>query len=482
MPEMNSMLRSQLLIGPEWVAEGSSGTFQHINPATGRVQQVIPMAGPAEVNAAVAAAREALPAWRRWAPAERAAALHRLADRLRSGPEETSTILTLENGTPASMTLYMGASAAIWFDYYAGWIDKLVGDVYSIPGMLDYTMLEPFGVVAIIPTWNGPLAQIGFKVAPALAAGCTVILKSPEVAPFSGTIFGEACLDAGIPPGVINVITGGPEAGDVLVRHPDVDKVSFTGGPETARLIQAACAESLTPLVLELGGKSANIVFEDANIGRTVGAVTAGITTLSGQICVAPTRLLVQDSIYEEVKSQLAGAFNQVRLGNPFDPATTMGPVISGRACDRILEAIEEAGQSSKLLVGGNRLTGELADGYFINPTVFVDVDPQSPLAQNEVFGPVLAVSRFSDEADAVHIANDSPYGLAAYVQTTDLSRAHRMASELDAGNISVNDGQSVAGPVAPFGGFKDSGYGKEGGLEGIMEYLRVKNISIGLS
>lgn len=476
-------LPTGLLIGDEWLDRSSGGTMQHINPATGESQASFPVAGPAEVDAAVAAAREALRVFRRWTPQERRAVMHRIAAMVDARADEFATLATLECGMIAPVAASMGPKLSGWFQYYAGWTDKLDGSVVSsVPGF-NYTLPEPFGVIAVILTWNGPTASIGNKVAPAIAAGCTVVLKPPELAPFGSNLFAQICLDAGLPPGVINVVPGGPEAGNALVVHPGVDKISFTGGPGTARSIQAACAASLTPLVLELGGKSPNLVFEDADLARAAAASADGITRLAGQICVAPSRLYVQDSVYDEVVERVVERLANVKVGDPFEPSSEMGPLISGGACERVVGVVADAKSrgDGKLLFGGERLSGSLADGFFMSPAAFGEVSNTSPLARNEVFGPVLAISRFEDEESAIELANDTPYGLAAYLHTSDISRAHRVAARLDAGNVAVNGGTSVNGPFAPFGGFKDSGYGKEGGLAGLLEYTRVKNVNINL-
>lgn len=480
----DNLLPTGLLIGGEWRQESAAGSMAHVNPATGRVQKEFAIAGAAEVDAAVAAAKEGLASFRRWSPIERRNLMLRIASLVTEHSEQFATIATLECGMIRPVASAMAPKLAAWFEYYAGWTDKLTGDVIpSLPGFT-YTRPEPVGVIAAILTWNGPIASIGYKVAPAIAAGCVVVLKPPELAPFGTTLFAQLCLEAGMPPGVLNLVPGGPEAGDALVRHPDIDKISFTGGPATARAIQAACAASLTPLVMELGGKSPHLVFEDADLDRAAASAVAGITSLSGQICVAPSRLLVQSSVYDDVVDKVTGNLCRINVGDPFDPATQMGPIISEGARDRILAVIERARQAGDgtLLVGGDRLNGgSLANGFYMAAAAFGDVDNASTLAQEEIFGPVLAISRFDQENEAIALANDTPFGLAAYLHTRDVSRVHRVAAQLDAGNVAVNGGTAVGGPFAPFGGFKDSGFGKEGGLQGLLEYTRIKNVNISI-
>jgi aldehyde dehydrogenase (NAD+) len=476
-------LPSGLFIGGEWVTESSAGLMAHISPITGQVQRDFVVAGPAEIDRAVAAARAALPAWREVRPVDRRDILREIARLFRERADEFALVSTLEVGMVSPMAAFQAPRAAEWFDYYAGWADRIEGQLIPFPGALDYTLPEPVGVVAVIITWNGPTGSLGMKVAPALAAGCCVVLKPPELAPFSSNLFAQLCADAGLPAGVLSVVPGAPDAGDRLARHPGIDKISFTGGPATARLIQAAAAESLTPLVLELGGKSANLVLDDADLEAAARQAAQGIVTLTGQACVAPTRLLVHEAVYDDIVDAVLDQLGSVQVGDPFDAATTMGPVVSEAACRRILSMVDRASAESpgKLVLGGHRLGGDLAGGFFIAPTVFTGVSNSGYLAQHEVFGPVLSILRFARDTEAVTMANDSPFGLAAYVHTRDLNRAHRLAAQLDVGNVAINGGASVAGPYAPFGGFKDSGYGKEGGSEGVREFVRIKNVNIKL-
>jgi acyl-CoA reductase-like NAD-dependent aldehyde dehydrogenase len=478
--DRTDLLAGGLLIGGEWKEEASGGALDHVNPTTGKPQKSFPLAGEAEVDAAVEAAREALPAWRRVTPAERRRILVRLAHLIREHGEELITISMLECGIPS--TLGRATITAEWVEQAAGWAERLYGDVIPTdPALFDYTTREPVGIVGVLLTWNAPLNSLGLTVAPPLAAGCTVVLKPSELAPFTALRFGRLCLEAGIPPGVVNVLAGAGETGAALVGHPQVDKISFTGGRATARKIAAACAETLKPALLELGGKSANLVFADADLDEAV-RTTLVFTARSGQGCTVPSRLLVQSSIYDEFVETAAAAAQAVKVGDPFAPDTEMGPVISGAACDRILGMVERArAEGATLVAGGRRSDGELAPGFFIEPTVLADVDNRSELGREEVFGPVLAAMRFSDEQEAVALANDSVYGLAAYVHTRDISRALRLAGELQAGSVGINGGTVPGGPFAPFGGTKQSGYGKIGGLAGVFEFTRTKNVQVKL-
>ncbi|WP_111510812.1 aldehyde dehydrogenase family protein [Mycobacterium kyogaense] len=472
-----------LLIGEDWRTSATGGSRPHVNAANGLAQADVLMAGAAEIDEAASAARAAFPTWRRWHPTERRRVLQRLVGLMERHRDDFVALSAQECGIPVQIGDAIVQMGIDWADSAATWADKLAGEVVSSPAdVFDYALAEPYGVVGIILTWNGPAASMGISVMPALAAGCCVVVKPSELAPFSALLFARLAREAGVPAGVVNVVTGDGSAGAALVSHPEIDKISFTGGVTTARAISAACARRLTPLLLELGGKSANIVFDDADRKKALKSAL-GIIVLSGQGCIVPSRLLVQDTIYDEFVESVTAALRHVRVGDPFDPKVTMGPVITEAACERILGFVDRAHESGsgKLLIGGERLLGELRDGYYLPPTVFGDVDNGSELAQEEIFGPVLAVLRFADEEQAVDMANDTPYGLAGFVHTRDLSRAVRVAAALDVGNVGVNGGGAMGGPEAPFGGVKQSGYGREGGKGALLEFLRMKNVMVDL-
>ena len=473
-----------MVIGEERRPIGGGGAYAHHDPATGRLQAEVPLGGPSDVDDAVAAARAALPTWRARPPQERASVLLRLAELLEANGAEAAAINARDNGCPVSV-LDAGSYTANWARHYAGWVDKIEGRVIPMPmpAHLDYTRPEPYGVIAALVPWNGPMMGMGHKAVPALAAGNTVVAKPPELAPFGAIRFAELALEAGLPPGAVNVVPGGAATGEALVRHPGVDKVSFTGGVVAARKVMAAAAEHLTPLCFELGGKSANIVFPDADLDQacTVAGLL-GAVMLSGQGCALPTRLYAHAEVFDEVVERVEALAEGVTVGDPLDPATLMGPVVNEAACDRVMGVIERARTSSggRLVTGGHRLGGDLAGGYYIAPTVFADVDDGSDLARNEVFGPVLSVMRFTDEAEVVARANASHFGLGGYVFTRDLGRAHRLAEQLEVGAVTINAFPYLS-PNAPFGGVKQSGFGREGGEDGLREFLRPKNVLVGL-
>jgi aldehyde dehydrogenase (NAD+) len=453
--------------------------FSHRNPSTGEVQAEVLLADEAAIDLAVKAASEAGPAWAAVPADQRGRALHTLADLVLANTEEFAKLQALEIGTPVAGGAGAAYLSSIWVRYYAGWADKIDGSVtssYPLPGF-QYSLPEPFGVIGIIVPWNGAVVSLGMKAAPAIAAGNAVVVKPPEFAPFSSLRFAELALEAGIPPGVINVVPGRADAGAALVRHAGVHKVSFTGGAAAGRAVMELAARGLKPVVLELGGKSANLVFPDANLDRAADmAVQMSLVTLSGQGCVLPTRLYVHNAVYSEMIDRIEVATKALAVGDPFDPQSVVGPVVNEAACDRILGMIETAKSTkARVIAGGNRLD---RPGYFVEPTVFADVDHASQLAQQEVFGPVLATLPFADEDEAVRKANDTTYGLGAYLHTQDVDRVQRLTRQLKAGSVYVN-GFSGMSPAGPFGGYKQSGFGREGGRPGIDEFLQIKNVFI---
>lgn len=466
------------LIGGSWSPGNAGGDYDHRYAATGEVQARIGLAGAGDVDAAVMAARAALPEWAALPPLKRARVLFKLADLLEHHEVEAAELGALDNGSPISV-MNPGRYAAAWVRYYAGWCDKLDGEVMSGEPGMSFVRLEPYGVVAVIPPWNGSMMGMGQKCGPALAAGNTVVAKPPEVSPFGMLRFAELALEAGLPPGVLNVVVGGAGAGASLAGHPGVDKITFTGGGATARLLMASAVRNLTPVALELGGKSPNVVFPDADLETAAASASFGTALLTGQGCALPTRLYVHDDVYDEVVGLLVSSLAALTVGDPLDPGTFVGPVVTEAAMERILATIDRArADGADLLAGGQRLDGELAAGWFVAPTVFGGVDHGSDLARNEVFGPVQAVLRFSSDDEALSLANDSPYGLGAYLHTRDLGRIQRFVREIDAGTVAVN-GMGRISPATPFGGYKQSGFGREGGRAGIEEMVRRKTVSV---
>ena len=481
--DVSVLPRRALLIGDRFLETASGGFHTHVYAATGKPTGAIPLAGPGEIDLAVAAARHAAASWAKMPRNLRRDCMIRLAHLLVAHADELARLATIDNGIPMLFQQYGPHVAADALLYNAGWTDKIGGEViptWPAPA-LDYTLDEPYGVVGVIIPWNGPVYALGMVLAPVLAAGNTVIVKPPELAPYAAIRFGELCLDAGIPPGVVNVVPGGAEAGSALTRHKGVNKISFTGSGATAQHILASAAPNMTPVHLELGGKSASIVFDDADLDAFTPLGLSGIINNTGQGCINPTRLLVQRGIYEEVLARLQAVAGNLSIGDPVDPTTIIGPVIDEHAMTRIMGMIDRAkGSGARLIAGGNRCGDALADGYFIAPTVFADVQHEAELSQTEVFGPVLAVTPFDTEAEAIALANGTDFGLAGYIWTQDLKRAHRTAEQMVAGNIWINGFTGIPTSV-PFGGIGQSGVGRLGGIHGIREFMRPKNVWLAL-
>jgi len=477
------LTRAGSLVGGELFTSTSAGTHEHINPATGQVQASVALSGPDAVEAAVAAARAAAPAWRDTPGTRRREILERLAALILEHGEEFKTFSALESGAVAHHAASHFLKMAVeWTRYYAGWADKLEGLVVDT-GPNDpfvYTIPEPFGVVAIIITWNAPLLSLAMKIPPALAAGNTIVLKPAEFTPFTSVLFLALAREAGLPDGVLNLVIGGPDTGAALTSHKHVDKITFTGGPITATRIMQSAAANLTPVVFELGGKGANLLFDDADLDAAIPFSGAFALANTGQGCALPTRLLVQRGVYEQVVAGVKAVVQGLVTGDPLLPDTFAGPLINQVALDRVTGIVEKAKaeRAGRLILGGARSGGELGGGYFYDPTIFADVDPDSSLAQNEIFGPVLSIIPFDTEEEALRIANGTEYGLTNYVQTRDIGRARRLARLLHSGTVSVN-GTPNLHVAAPFGGVGMSGIGREGGKEGLLEFISTKTVLV---
>ncbi|NND49090.1 MAG: aldehyde dehydrogenase, partial [Rhizobiales bacterium] len=456
----------------------------HIYPGTGGITREIRMAGADDVDRAVSAARAAFPEWRDVPGDKRRNLFFKLAELLETKTAEFAPSLVAENGSISMAAPYMGLDAAQKFRYFGGWADKIHGR--TIPmwsgNAHDYVSYEPYGVVGVIVPWNGPLFAATMVMAPALAAGNCIVLKSPDLAPYSAMMLVEMMLEAGFPEGVVNLVTGGADVGEAMVSHPGVNKIEFIGSGNTARKVLANAAQTLKPCGLELGGKSAVIVFDDADLARAAQKGLTGAVSANGQGCVNGTRLLVQRGIYEPFLQALTAVAGHIKVGDPMDQSTMLGPVISEAALQRISGMIDRGvEQGGRLVCGGKRLGGDHADGFFLPITVVADVANDSDIAQHEVFGPVLVVTPFDDEDEAIALANATDYGLGAYVHTQSLRRAHHVTGKLDAGMIHVNGSGEAMQPNCPFGGYKHSGHGRLGGVEGLHEFMQPKNIWMGL-
>ncbi len=479
-------IRSRLWIGNEWVQADEGRTFATVNPATEEVIADVAEARSAEIDRAVEAARRAFAdgRWRHMNPHKRSRLLWRLADLVEDNADELGLLETQDNGKPYFEARRIDVpSVAQTLRYYAGLADKVQGDTVPVPGpFLNYTLREPVGVVGAIIPWNFPLSMAAWKVAPALACGNTVVLKPAEQTPLTALRFGELAAEAGFPPGVLNVVPGfGETAGAALVRHPGVDAISFTGSTEVGRTIMREAAATLKKVSLELGGKSPNVVFADADLGVAVKGASTGVFYGKGEVCAAGSRILVESAVHDEFVAGLKARAAKATVGDPMAPTTRLGAIVSGEQLDRVMGYIEAGRRDgAKLVAGGERVRVD-GRGNFVTATVFSDVDPAMTIAREEIFGPVAAVIPFDDVDDAVAKANDSLYGLAAGVWTRDIGKAHRMASEIDAGTVWVNTYNQYA-PGSPFGGYKESGFGRDLGFQSALEkYTQLKSVWVAL-
>lgn len=462
-----------------------AANFESFDPFTGKPWALVPADGPAEVDAAVGAARAAFksPEWRGLTTTARGKLLVRFADTLAENADRLAAIETRDNGKLLAEMTAQCKYIPEWFRYFGGLADKIEGAVLPVDkaNMFAYTRREPLGVVAAIAPWNSPLLLLSWKLAPLLAAGNTVVIKPSEHASASTLEFVKLFEQAGFPPGVVNTVTGMPmEVGVPLVSHPDVAKIAFTGGEPGGIGVYKAAAENLKTVTLELGGKSANIVFDDAELDSAVKGAISGIFAASGQTCIAGSRLLVQRKVHDRVVDGLVALARTARIGNPSDPKTQVGPVTTlqqrGKVLDYMKIACNEGAEAA--LGGGSPNDPALSDGWFVEPTIFTGVNNQMRIAREEVFGPILSVIPFDDEDEAFAIANDSPYGLAAGIWTQDIGRAIRGSAAMEAGTVWVNSYRSVSF-MAPFGGYKRSGIGRENGQEAIHQYLQTKTVWI---
>ena len=481
-----AVIRRQLFINGEWRDAAGGKTIEVINPATEEVIAEVASAEQGDVDAAVAAARAAFDGpWSKLSARERGRIVWKIGERLMERADEIARLETLHNGKPIFESRQIEVPAAAeCFQYFAGWADKIHGETIPVKGnFLTYTLREPVGVVAAIVPWNFPLLLTAWKVAPALACGNTVIIKPASQTPLTALALAEVAQEAGLPPGVLNVITGpGSKVGQMIVEHPGIDKIAFTGDTSTGKGIMKGSADTLKRITLELGGKSPNIVFPDADLDAALRGATTGIFYGKGEVCAAGSRLLVDRSIKDQFIEKVAARAKKMAPGDPMDPKTRLGAISSKKQLENDLRYIEVAKQEgAQLVAGGGRADIGTGKGYFLQPTVFDGVTPEMTIAREEIFGPVLAAIEFGDVDEAIARANDSNYGLAAAVWTKDIKKAHYVARKLQAGTVWINT-YNVYDTAAPFGGYKQSGFGREMSMHALEHYTQVKSVWVDLN
>jgi aldehyde dehydrogenase (NAD+) len=488
-PAENNTPRSyQLFIDGQWVDAESGKTFRTPNPATGETLAEVAEADKADVDKAVSAARRAFEGkWSKLSARDRGRLLYKLSQLIEQRAADLAALETADNGKPIKESLYVDLPQVVEnFEYFAGWATKIEGETIPVPGkMFNYTLREPIGVCGQIIPWNFPLLMAAWKLAPALAAGNTVVLKPAEQTPVGAMELAKLIQEAGFPEGVVNVLPGyGESAGAALAAHPGIDKVAFTGSTEVGKLIAKAAAENLTKVSLELGGKAPNIVFADSDLEQAVAGAMMGIFYNQGQVCCAGSRLFVEESVKDEFLGKLTERAERIAVGDPMNKSTQMGPQVSQEQLNRIKGYVDIArDEGAKVVTGGQtpQLEGEFQKGYFFKPTIFADVQNNMRVAQEEIFGPVVSVISFKDEDDLIKQANDTIYGLSAGIWTRDITRAHRFAREIKAGVVWINT-FNMFNAASPFGGYKQSGYGREMGRHALDLYTQVKSVWVDLS
>ncbi|HVF48655.1 MAG TPA: betaine-aldehyde dehydrogenase [Pyrinomonadaceae bacterium] len=478
----------QLFIDGKWVDAESGKTFTTPNPATGATLAEVAEADKADIDKAVAAARRAFEGkWSKLSARERGRMLYKLAQLIEAKSEELAALETADNGKPIRESLYVDIPQVVEnFEYFAGYATKIDGETISVPGqMFNYTLREPLGVCGQIIPWNFPLLMAAWKLAPALAAGNTVVLKPAEQTPVGAMELGKLIQEAGFPDGVVNIVPGfGESAGAALASHTDIDKIAFTGSTDVGKIIAHAAADNLTKVSLELGGKAPNIVFADADIEQAVNGAMMGIFFNQGQVCCAGSRLFLDERVKDEFLERFKEKAQKVKVGDPMDKGTHMGPQVSADQLDRIKGYTDIAREEGATVLTGGcppQLEGDFQRGFFYQPTVFSDVKNKMRIAQEEIFGPVVSVITFTDEQDLVQQANDTIFGLSAGIWTKDITRAHRFARDIKAGTVWINT-FNMFNAASPFGGYKQSGYGREMGKHALELYTQVKSVWVDLS
>ncbi|MGI8896891.1 MAG: betaine-aldehyde dehydrogenase [Pyrinomonadaceae bacterium] len=486
--EANTPRKYQLFIDGQWVDAESGKTFTTPNPATGENLAEVSEADKVDIDKAVSAARRAFEGkWSKISARDRGRILYKLSKLIEEHSSELAALETADNGKPIKESTYVDLpQVAENFEYFAGWATKIEGETIPVPGqMLNYTLREPVGVCGQIIPWNFPLLMAAWKLAPALAAGNTVVLKPAEQTPVTAMELGKLIQEAGFPEGVVNIVPGyGETAGAALAAHPGIDKIAFTGSTEVGKLIAKAAAENLTKVSLELGGKAPNIVFADADMDQAVNGAMMGIFFNQGQVCCAGSRLFVEEKVKDEFLGLLKEKASRINVGDPMDKATHMGPQVSAEQLSRIKSYVDVAQKEGATVLSGGespKLEGAFQKGYFFQPTIFSDVNNQMRVAQEEIFGPVVSVITFRDEDDLIKQANDTIYGLSAGIWTRDITRAHRFAKEIKAGVVWINT-FNMFNAASPFGGYKQSGYGREMGKHALEMYTHVKSVWVDLS